>query len=94
MLVRQRVAEIGEDPVAHILGDIAPQPGNHLGHGGLISPEHLAQIFRIEARRQRGRANQIAKHDSQLPTLGTGRGIVGCRRHGGMALGVERDDGV
>ena len=54
MLLRLRIAEIGEDAVAHILGDIAPEPGDHLGDGGVIGPEHLAQIFRIEAGCQGG----------------------------------------
>ena len=54
MLLRLRIAEIGEDAVAHILGDIAPKPGDHLRHGSVIGPEHLAQIFRVEARCQRG----------------------------------------
>jgi hypothetical protein len=35
----------------------------------VIRPEHLSQIFRIKARSQRGRANEIAKHDGELPTL-------------------------
>ena len=54
MLMRLRIAEIGKDAVSHILGDIAPKPGDDLSHGGVISAEHLPQIFRIEARCQRG----------------------------------------
>ena len=36
----------------------------------MISAEQLPQIFWIKARGQRGRADQIAEHDSELPALG------------------------
>ena len=39
----------------------------------MIGAQHLPQILRIEARGQRGRADQIAEHDGELPPLGLGR---------------------
>ena len=70
MLMRLRIAEIGKNAVSHIFGDIAAKPGNDLSHGGAIGAKHLPQILWIEARGQRGRADQIAEHDSELPALG------------------------
>jgi hypothetical protein len=54
MLMRLRIPKIGEDPVAHVLGDIAPEPRDDLSYGGMISAEQLPQIFRIKARCQCG----------------------------------------
>ncbi len=56
----------------------------------MISADHLAQIFGIEARRQRRRTDQIAEHHGQLAPLGLGlcRYIVGCRRHGDIGQGA------
>ena len=48
------IAEIREDAVSHILGDIAPKLDDHLSHNGVIGREHLTQVLRIKARGQRG----------------------------------------
>jgi hypothetical protein len=50
---------------------------------------HVARLFRIEPRRQRRRADEIAEHDHQLPPFGRqARGGFRCRdvrRRGGLA---------
>jgi hypothetical protein len=40
--MRQRVAEVDEQAVAEILGNMALKAGDHLGAGRLIGPDHLA----------------------------------------------------
>jgi hypothetical protein len=65
-----RIAEIDQHAVAHILGDKAAGPADRVGNAAVISADHLAQILGIEAHRQRCRADQIAEHDRQLPSLG------------------------
>lgn len=97
LLVRLRIAEIGEDAVAHVLGDKPAEPGQHLGDAAVISADDLAQIFGVEARRDLGRADQIAEHDGQQASLGAGFRRCGrrgrfrrdtCRR--GVAQGGDR----
>ena len=54
MFMRLGIAEIREDAVSHILGDIAPKLDDHLSDNGVIGHEHLTQVLRIKARGQRG----------------------------------------
>ena len=74
--MRLRIPEIGQHSVAHILGDKAVEPADHLGNRGMISTDHLAQIFGIQPRRQCCRADQIAEHHRQLPALSDGYDLV------------------
>ena len=93
VLVGPRIAEIGQHPVAHVLGDKPAAAPDHLGNAAVIGADHRAQILRVEPRRQRRRADQIAEHHRQLPPLGLGwcRGIAGPRRHrDGGHRGAER----
>jgi hypothetical protein len=70
VLMRPRVAEIGEDAVAHEFGDEAVVARDDPGAGVLIGTELVAQFLGIEPGRQGRRADKIAKHDCQLPSLG------------------------
>jgi hypothetical protein len=78
------VAEVDQQAIPQILGDMAFEAGDHPGAGVLIGPYHLTEIFRIELRRKRGRVNQITEQDGELPALGVGGGRCGpwgcCRR--------------
>ena len=60
--MRLRVAKINKDAVAHILGDKPGKPADRAGDGAVIGADDLTQILGIKPRRQRRRANQIAKH--------------------------------
>ena len=63
----------------------------------MVLPDQLAQILRVKPRRQRRRADEIAKHHRQLPALGLGwcRGITVCDGHGSSGcLSAEPGDGV
>ena len=70
VLVGARPAEIGEDAVAEIIGDIAAIALDDGGHRIVIAAQQLAQILRIVPARQLGRADQIAEQHRELAPLG------------------------
>ena len=51
VLVRHGPAEVGQHAVAHELGDVAFEPGDLGGHGGLVGMDDLAHLLRVEAGR-------------------------------------------
>jgi hypothetical protein len=57
VLMRPRVAEIGQNALTHVLDNSAIEPGNDVGNGVVIGGDDLAQILGIEARRKRRRAD-------------------------------------
>src|SRR5262249_2115650 len=62
--------------VADESGDNAVVGADYPRAGGPIGAEHLPHVLGIEARRERRRADQIAKHDGEMASLGivlTGR---------------------
>jgi hypothetical protein len=73
VFMRLRVAEIGQNAIAHQFGDIAAEPRDRVADAGVIGAEDVAQLFRVEPRRECRRADQIAKKHGQLPPLGGGR---------------------
>jgi hypothetical protein len=85
VLVRPRIAEIDQHPVAHVFGDKAVIARDDGGNGVLIGAKLLAQFLGVEACRQRRRADEITEHHRQLPPFGgvlrprTGR-CGGCGR--------------
>ncbi len=74
VLMRLGIAEIGQHPVAHELGEEPVEAGDDAGAGILILPQQAPQILGIEPRRQLGRAGEIAEHHRHLAPLGLGRG--------------------
>ncbi len=72
VLVRARIAEIGQQPVAHELGNETAMARDHDGAGFLVGADHLAHVLGIEPGRQRRRAGEIAEHDRELPAFGLG----------------------
>ncbi len=84
ILVRLGIAEIDEQPVADVLGDVAVEAADCFGAGFLGGTQHLAQVFRIQLLGERRRADQVAEHHRQLATLGIGESGSGplCRRYG------------
>ncbi len=88
VFMRLRIAEIDEDAVAHIFRDIAAELGHGFGRAFVIGGDDLAQILRIELRRQRGRADKIAEHHRDLAPLGrVRRARDGRRRRRGGGRG-------
>jgi hypothetical protein len=70
VLVGPRITEIGEHPVAHVLGDKPADALDDRGNAAVVGVDHRTQILRVEPGRQRRRADEIAEHDRQLPPLG------------------------
>jgi hypothetical protein len=73
VLVGARIAEIGQQPIAHELGDEAVMAGNDSGASLLIGANHFPHVLGIEPCREGRRTGQIAEQDRQLPSLGFGR---------------------
>jgi len=72
VFVREGIAEVDEEPIAKILGDVTVEPGDHFATCLLIRPHNVPELFRIEPARERGRVHEIAEEDRQLPPLGIG----------------------
>src|SRR5262245_54152503 len=64
-----RISEIGEQAITHVSGDKAVVPTDRLGDALLVRAQNLAQVLRIEARRERSRVHNITEHNSDLPPL-------------------------
>jgi hypothetical protein len=69
-LMRLRIAEIDEHPVAHVFCDKPAETVDRFADGAMISADHLAQILGIEPRGKGCRGDQIAKHHGKLAPLG------------------------
>jgi hypothetical protein len=93
ILVRLRITEIDQHPVAHVFGDKAAEPRSRSRGAAVVGTDDLAQILGIKALRQRRRAHQIAEQHRQLPPLGLGRRRCGLPRHLGRLLGRGRRRG-
>jgi hypothetical protein len=66
IFVRQRVAEVDEQSITEILGDMSLKAGDYLGADLLIGPHHLAQVFRVELAREDSGVDQVTEHDSTV----------------------------
>ena len=69
VLIGSRIAEVGEHAVSLVARHAAAGRLHHGRDARLVRHEHVAQIFRIEARGKRGRTDQIAEHDGEEPAL-------------------------
>src|SRR4029450_440443 len=88
--MRQWVAEVDEQAITEILGDMPIIASDYLGAGVLIGPHHLAQLFRVELAGEHGRVHQVTEQHSELAAFGIRRGrddrgwcdpsLLGCRR--------------
>ena len=70
VLLRPRVAEVGQDPVAHVLGDEAAEAFDPRGDAAVVGADQLAQVLGVEAGGERGRADQVDEHHRELAALG------------------------
>ena len=64
------IAEVDQQAIAEILGDIPVIAGDHLGAGLLIGPHDLAPVFRVELAGEHGRVHQIAEQHGELAAFG------------------------
>ena len=55
-------------------------PADDLTDAGMIGGDHAPYVFRVQPRRKGSRADQFAKHDCQVASLGLiqGRGFGRC----------------
>jgi hypothetical protein len=95
VLMRSRIAEIDQHPVAHIFSDKAVEAADRIGDGVMVVPDEVPQILRVKTRRERRRADQVAEHHRQLPPFSLGwRWCIAryrrCRSHPGAARKDER----
>ena len=68
-LLGLRVAEERQHAIAHIFGEVTLEVLDHLRAAALIGGDDRPQIFGVELRRERGRADQIAEQHGQLSAL-------------------------
>jgi hypothetical protein len=70
ILESARKAEIGQDAVAHELGDETAEAADRAGGGILITADHAAKEFGIDRVRQRRRTHHVAEQHRDLAALG------------------------
>ncbi len=69
MLLRARIAEADEQPVAEILRHRPAMPLHHRRAGPVVGGDDVAQILRIPVGREAGEADQVDEHHRHLPPL-------------------------
>ena len=100
IFVCQGVAEVDEQAIAQILGDMALKAGDHFGAGVLIGSDDLAQVFRVELAGEGRGVHQVTEQHRELAAFGVGRsggswrrGRHGCRVvRGDKRLRITRPD--
>jgi hypothetical protein len=70
IFVGQGVAEIDQQAIAEVLGDMALIAGDHLGTGVLIGPHHLTPLFGVELAGQHRRVDEITEQHRELAAFG------------------------
>ena len=63
ILMRARIAEIDQHPIAHVLGHEAVEPGDRLSDALVIGADHGTHVLGVELGRERRRADEINEHD-------------------------------
>ena len=66
VLMGLRIAEIDQHAVAHVFRHEAAEAANRLGNAFLIGRNDLAQVLRVHAGGERGRADQVGEHHCNL----------------------------
>ncbi len=101
VLVRGRIAEIGQHAVAHVLGHIAPEPTDRGGGALMVGRDQVAEVFGVQLCRQAGGVGEVAEQHRQHAPLSRGfrrrgrwtrlcgRSCGGRRRQGEAALHAE-----
>jgi len=70
VVVRLRVAEVGEDAVAQVLRDVALVAADRLAASVVVAAHHLAELLDVDLLGQRRRRDEVAEHDRQLTPFG------------------------
>jgi hypothetical protein len=69
VLVSVRNPEVDEDAVAQVLHHQAVETPHRVGAVRLMLANEVTKLFRVDARRQRRRSDQIAEHHRYLPAF-------------------------
>ena len=97
LLMRLRITEIGQHAVTEIFCNKATRAGDHLGATAVIGTDDVAQLLRIEPRRQCSGTDEVGEHDRELAAFGSrsfGAGAVGLdRMFGGLTPGFSSQRG-
>ena len=80
VLVRRRIAEVHQQPVAQVLRHVAVEAHDHALGRLLIGPHHLPQVLRVQRRQQRRRVHEVTEQHGQVPALTGGGPADGCGR--------------
>lgn len=81
------IAEIDEYSVPDKPGYPAIISGNDACAGRAVGPDHFPHNFGIETRRERSRADQVAKHNGEVAPLGVMRRSRRCDQRGWIEVG-------
>src|SRR5438034_2844217 len=76
VLARGGPAEVDEQPIAEVLGDVAAEARDGAGGGLLILRDEVAPLLGVELLRERRRADEIAEEHRQLAALAGGCALV------------------
>ena len=79
-------AKVDEQPITEILSHVPFILLDDLSSGGLISADHLTQVFRIKLLGEFGGVGQVTEHHSQLPAFGFGGAASWFRGDGWLVL--------
>jgi hypothetical protein len=74
------IAEIHQETIAQVLGNIAIVALDDFSTGRLIGTHHIPVLFGIESAGECGGIDQVAEHDGELAAFGV-RGLRGSWRH-------------
>ena len=100
------MAEVDQEPITQVLGDVAPEALDDPSCGLLVGADDVAQLLRIQPSRQCRRAYQVAEHHRQLAAFafgscrgdggGDGRRLehFGCGGHRSRLAPIELADGL
>src|SRR5262249_40215269 len=69
VLVRLRIAEIGEYAIARVSSDEPTRPGDLLGTAAVVGANDFPQVLSIEPCRERCRVDKIGEHNRDLASL-------------------------
>ena len=79
VLVRPRIAEVGDHSVPLPLGRIAVEAFDRTRASTLVVGQHLAEVLGVQRLSQRRRVDDVAEHHRYVPSLGFVSATVGRR---------------
>ena len=88
VLLGVRIAEIDQDAIADVAGDIAAEFGRDIAGRAAIGEDDGGQVFRVELLGKRRGPHQVTEHHRNLPPLGAA-GSVGRGIQSMAAVGAE-----